>query len=690
MSTATELKAATPNTSPVHYRVRDRVAVLVIDNPPVNASSAAVRSGLLAGISRATADPAVDAVVLIGSGRNFVSGSDLKEFAGSDLPKPELPEVISAIEACPKTVVAAISGATLGGGLELALGCDWRIALENSTVGLPETTLGVIPGAGGAQRLMRLIGPELTIGLVANGTRRRLTSENHLGIVDRMTAGDLEGEAVRFANEGRGKRLVINQPVPGWSPGKVEAAAIAAIRASKGSAQVIAAVGAVLAGISLAPDRALAYERAEFTRLRNGPEAAALRYQFFARREALKSNGALTPAQLSRVAVIGAGTMGTGIARAFLDAGAEVILYDENDATLQKATEQLHAAYGRMAISGGIDKAEAEGRAARIVTARSLDELRGADLYIEAVFEDPGVKKSVLARLEPLAGDAPLATNTSYLDVDELAGVLAAPDKLVGMHFFSPAHRTPVLEIVNGRHTGTGAMAAAYGAARMMGKTPIISAVCEGFIGNRVYNAYRRQCELLLEEGAMPAQVDAALAGFGFAMGPFAVADMSGLDIAWRIRQSKAATRDPAERYPDVADSLCELGRFGQKSGRGWYQYGDDKRKPLPDPEVEQLILASSQRKGIARRAFTAEEIVRRALLAMANEAALLLGEGVAARPADVDLMLVLGYGFPAHRGGIAYWASQQNHEALVLEQEELARLTGPGFKRGDLTRLWT
>lgn len=689
MSTATELTAAT-NAGPVHYRVRERVAVLVIDNPPVNASSAAVRSGLLAGISRATTDPAVDAVVLIGSGRNFVSGSDLKEFAGSDLPKPELPEVISAVEGCPKPVVAAISGATLGGGLELALGCDWRIALENSTVGLPETTLGVIPGAGGAQRLMRLIGPELTIELVAHGTRHRLTSENHLGIVDRMTAGDLEEEAVRFAKEGRGKRLIINQPVPEWLPGKVEDAAIAAIKASKGSPQVIAAVGAVLAGISLASDRALVFERAEFTRLRNGPEAAALRYQFFARREALKSNDSLTPGQLSRVVVIGAGTMGMGIARAFLDAGAAVILYDENESTLIKATERLHEVYDRMVGSGSIDKGAAEAGTARIATARNLDELRGADLYIEAVFEDLDVKKSVLARLEPLAGDAPLATNTSYLDVNELAGVLAAPEKLVGMHFFSPAHRTPVLEIVKGRATGAGAMAAAYGAARMMGKTPIISAVCEGFIGNRVYNAYRRQCELLLEEGAMPAQVDAALTGFGFAMGPFAVADMSGLDIAWRIRQSKAATRDPAERYPDVADSLCELGRLGQKTGRGWYQYGDDKRKPLPDPDVEQLILASSQRKGLARRAFTAEEIVRRALLAMANETALLLGEGVAARPADVDLMLVLGYGFPAHRGGIAYWASHQDHECLVLEQEQLAQLTGPGFRRGDLSRLWT
>jgi 3-hydroxyacyl-CoA dehydrogenase len=688
MNTATTLAADPATPTAVNYRVSQQVAVLTIHNPPVNASSAAVRSGLVDGIARASADPAVEAIVLIGSGRNFVSGSDLKEFSSTALPKPELPTVIDAIEACPVPVIAAISGATLGGGLELALGCDWRIAEEGSMVGLPETTLGMIPGAGGTQRLLRLLGPAETIAWVTSGVRHRLSGSNSQGIVDRVTTGDLESEAISFALENPGKRVLMNQPIPEWPPGEVENAAVSAIAAAKGRPQIIAAVGAVLAGMALPGGHALAHERAEFTRLRNGQEAGALRHQFFARRTVLKANRPTAPAPLSRVAVVGAGTMGAGIARTFADAGLEVLLYDENDATVDRATASLRSAYKRLAVAGRLSQVEAEARARRIIASGSVNDLRGADLYIEAVFEDLAIKRSVLKRLETLPGGAPLATNTSYLDLNEIAQALTAPERLVGMHFFSPAHRTPVLEVIRGEATGEPALNAAFSAAGLLDKVPLVAGVCEGFIGNRIYNTYRRQCELLLEEGALPNQIDKSLTGFGFAMGPFAVADMSGLDIAWRMRQSKASSRDPRERYPDVADTLCELGRFGQKSGRGWYRYGQDRRTPIPDADVEELILASSARKGIQRKAFTAEAIVRRALLAMANEAALLLAEGIAERPSDVDLMLVLGYGFPAHQGGICYWATQQDPRALMREQEELALVTGPGFVRADLALL--
>jgi 3-hydroxyacyl-CoA dehydrogenase len=317
-------------------------------------------------------------------------------------------------------------------------------------------------------------------------------------------------------------------------------------------------------------------------------------------------------------------------------------------------------------------------------TSPNIESLAGADLYIEAVFEDIAVKTGVLRRLESVAAGAIIATNTSYLDIELLANAVESPDRLLGLHFFSPAHRTPVVEVVYGRRTAQPALDMAFAAAKALGKVAIRAAVGEGFIGNRIFNAYRRQCELLLEEGALPAQVDAALRQFGFAMGPFAVADMSGLDIAWRMRQRTADFRDPAERYPDVADQLCERGWFGQKSGRGWYRYGDDGRTPISDPEVNQLIIESSARQGIERRTLLPEDIVQRVLLAMANESALVLQDGIADRPSDIDLMMVLGYGFPDFRGGPTMWARQQDPAQLRRNLEDLAEATGVGFRRGD------
>jgi 3-hydroxyacyl-CoA dehydrogenase len=425
-------------------------------------------------------------------------------------------------------------------------------------------------------------------------------------------------------------------------------------------------VTAVLNGLVLDADAALDFERREFTRLRTGEEAAALRHLFFARRAVTKANRPHAARPLRRVGVIGAGTMGSGIARAFVEHGVAVTLFDQNPDAAARAVE-------RLAQSG------------HIAAGNALDDISDCDLVIEAVFEDMTIKTTLLQQLQRVVRPATvLATNTSYLDVDVLARALDDPTRLVGMHFFSPAHRAAVLEVVRGAQTSVAALDTALTAAQLLQKLPIVARVCDGFIGNRIYNAYRRQCELMLEEGALPHQIDHALVGFGFAMGPFAVSDMSGLDIAWRMRQATAGRRDPRERYPDVADTLCEQGRFGQKTGAGWYRYDVGSRAPIVDPEVETLIRTSGQRKQIEQRSFADTEIVERVLLAMANEAALLLSEGVADRSGDVDLMLTTAYGFPTHVGGLTPWVRARLID-LGPKLDELAAVTGFGFRRGDL-----
>lgn len=649
---------------PVSYEVRDAVALLVIDNPPVNASTQAVRAGLIDGLRKAATDDAVVGVVIAGNGANLIAGSDLGEFAAFSLPEPQLPQVIAAIEVCPKPVVAAVSGATLGGGLELALGCDGRVASASSVVGFPEITLGMIPGAGGTQRTLRLVGPRKTLDLVTSGRRVAVTEPLGRALVDEVVDGDPTEAALARARTRVEKRNLMDEPPLLDDPGEVEAAAQAAIAEAQGTPEVIAAVGAVLAGLALPSRRALDHERGEFTRLRTSADSAALRHGFFATMAAKRASRPSEAIDLRSVAVVGAGTMGRGIARAFLEAGLHVTIYDEKTDAARAAQRQLGT---------------------RLSVADTFEGLAGHDLYIEAVFEEIEVKSKVLAALEGLATDAPLATNTSYLDIEQLADSLRSPARLVGMHFFSPAHRTRVLEVISAERTSSTATDAALTAARLLGKQAIRSRPGPGFIGNRIYNAYRWQCELMLEEGALPQQIDAAMDDFGFAMGPFAVWDMSGLDVACRMRRATAADRDPAARYPEAAEVLCDQGRLGQKTGLGWYRYVEGSRSPVVDPTVAELIETIARRKGVARRTFSSQEISRRALLAMANEASLLLREGVSDRVTDVDLMLVLGYGFPARRGGIGFWVRSQDRRLLESELDELALVTGSGFRRGDL-----
>ncbi|MDX3029295.1 3-hydroxyacyl-CoA dehydrogenase NAD-binding domain-containing protein [Streptomyces scabiei] len=674
---------------PVTYTVERDVAVLVIDHPPVNASTAVVRAGLLAGVTAAARDERARAVVLIGAGRYFVSGSDLREFAADTLPEPQLPEVVAAIERCPKPVVAALAGATLGGGFELALGCDGRIAQAAGVVGFPEVTLGMIPGAGGTQRTLRLVAPSRALELATSAERLAVERARDEGLVDEVVTSSLRTEAIRFARALEGKRVLRDLPVRTDEPGALEESARRAVAAGRARPAVVAAVGAVLTGTAVPPGRALAHERAEFNRLRTGREAAALRHLFFARAAVRKANRAEADRALTHVGVVGAGTMGAGIARACAEAGIQVTVVDQDPAAARRAVEALGGTYLRMVSAGRLEEQKAGRRLELLSAGTDLSDLKDVDLVIEAVFEDTEVKVRVLRELESVTQPGTtLATNTSYLDVDELAASLEAPSRLVGTHFFNPAHRAAVLEIVRGAHTSGAAMDMAFTAAQVMRKLPIVAGVCDGFIGNRIYSAYRRQCELMVEDGATPERIDSALEEFGFAMGPFAVADMSGLDIAWRMRQRRAPGRDSRERHPDVVDQLCERGRLGQKTGGGWYHYEPGSRAPVSDSRVARLIEESRQRKGITPRDFTADEIVRRALMAMANEAALLLDEGIADRAGDIDLMLTLAYGFPEHVGGVTFWARGQDPSVLEAEQRRLGEATGWGFRPGRLALL--
>jgi 3-hydroxyacyl-CoA dehydrogenase len=506
-------------------------------------------------------------------------------------------------------------------------------------------------------------------------------------MIDKVIEGDLRSGAVAHSRSlGGRKRLLAQVALPDAPTEQVEKAAADALKAGRGRPHVQEAIEAVQASTRLPFAEALAQERATFQRLRSGTEAAALRHLFFAEREASKVPGleGVAARDLGRIGIVGAGTMGVGIATCFIEAGYSVTLVEQDEAGAQRGLERMREIQERAVSSGRIADDEAKRRLAQVRPSGNLKDLADADLVLEAVFEDMDVKIDLFRRLESVVRpDTILASNTSYLDLDRIAQSTSHPANVVGLHFFSPAHVMKLLEIVRAADTGAATLATAVAVGKRLRKTAVVARVGEGFIGNRIYAAYRRQCEFMLEEGAYPEEVDKALTAFGFAMGPFAVSDMSGLDIAWKMRQRLAATRDPKSRYVEIADRLCEQGRLGQKTGAGWYKYAPGKRGGEPDSDVRALIDASSAAKGIARRSFTAEEISRRALLTMVNEAALLLEEGIAARPSDVDLVIVSGYGFPRHEGGPLFWASRQDRGRIESELDEIAALSGHGFRKG-------
>ena len=639
------------------------IAVIVIDNPPINAGSASVREGLMAAVSAVDSDPTLNGAVLIGAGNTFIAGSDLREF-GQPLAEPQLPSVIRAIEACGKPFVAALHGAALGGGFELALGCDARVAAPGTVVGLPEVTLGIIPGAGGTQRLPRIVGIPRAIAMICSGERVGSAAALAAGLIDAEAQGELRAAAVAHTRQLAGfKRRLRDRVVPSTDAAAIAEAVASGLKSGKRRPQVQAAIDAIVATSTVAFDDGLADERAVFQRLRVSREAFALRHQFFAERESTKhpTLDDTRPREIRCIAIIGAGTMGSGIAIAALDAGYDVLLLEQEAAALERGANRIHEHYESRIKGGKIKAAVAAACEARLVASLDWPRIAEADLVIEAVFEDLGVKQQVFQRIDALARPgAVLASNTSYLDLDAIASATSRPQDVIGLHFFSPAHVMKLMEVVRGKASAPDALATGLAIGHKLKKLPVLTGNAFGFVGNRLYAAYRRQCEFMVEEGAAPEQVDAALEAFGFAMGPFAVADLSGLDIAWRMRQSQAATRDQAARYVHISDRLCEAGRLGRKTGAGYYRYADGKSRPQVDPAVAELIAKARSDKGITPRALGVEEIQRRVMLTLVNEAALLLAEGVAERATDVDVVLVNGYGFPRWEGGPVFWARER------------------------------
>lgn len=666
--------------------------LIEVNNPPINAGSLGVRQGLLDAINLLVANPALQAGVIIGGGQTFVAGSDLREF-GQPLVEPQLPEVLAAIESCAKPVVAALHGAALGGGLELALACDARIALDSAVLGLPEVTLGIIPGAGGTQRLPRRTGLVRAIQMVCSGERIKAKEAHQLRLVDRVVESDLQTHAIAFALKLTGKLRISDEVVPDFDAAAVEKAEQAALRAGKHRPAVITAIEALKDAARLPFAEGLARERTVFQQLRVSTEALALRHQFFAEREAVRLPAALqaTPRQVRAVAIIGAGTMGTGIAIAALDALLTVLLLEQDEAALERGHQRIVDHYQGRVAAGKLAADTARSHEARLQCTTDWSQLANADLVIEAVFEDLAVKQDVFRQIDAHARlGAVLATNTSYLDVDAIANATRRPQDVLGLHFFSPANVMKLLEVVRGSRTTPDVLATGMALGKQLHKLPVLCGNAFGFIGNRIYNAYRKQCEFMLEDGAWPEDVDQALQAFGFAMGPFSVADLSGLDIAWRMRKAQAATRNPRERYVAILDQLCEQGRLGRKTGAGYYTYTDGKQDKSTDGTVRAIIEAASTKRGVPRRSLGQTEIQRRALLAMVNEAALLLQEGIAQRAEDIDVVLVQGYGFPRWEGGPVFWARQQNHNQLDRDLQQLARESGHGFKVANLTPMLT
>jgi len=651
----------------VAYAQQGTVAVLTVDNPPVNALSVVVRQGLIDGIKRAVADPAVAAIVLIGKGKTFIAGADIREFGKPPQP-PRLTIAIAEIEASPKPVVAAIDGVALGGGLEVALGCHFRIGTPRTQVGLPEVKIGIVPGAGGIERLPRLIGLEPALKMMVSGDPVRAGKARELGIIDAVAEGDLLAEAVAFAERIAADKTPIRRLSQGeialdgvdWRALLADARA-AATKSNRGQISPQRVIDCVENAVTLPFDQSLGETIRTINELIPSEQAKALRYAFFAEREASKVpdiDGTIKARPLRNAVVIGAGTMGGGIAMCFADAGIPVRILENSADALEKGLARVEQNYQDMVQKGRIRAEDKAKRLSLISKAAGYDAIGDTDIVIEAAFEEMAIKKEIFARLDKACkADAILATNTSTLDVDEIAGATKRPESVIGLHFFSPANVMRLLEIVRGAKTSKDIVATSQALAKTIGKVGVVCGVCHGFVANRSRGPMTREASFLVDEGAPPQQVDKVLYDFGMAMGPFAVGDVAGIDVGWRVRRSLDATRPKDQRYSPTADRLYELGRYGQKTGKGWYRYEKGSRVALPDPEVEAVILQSSKDQGITRRQISDEEILQRCLYAAINEGAKILDEKIAMRASDIDIMWLYGFAFPRWRGGPMYYA---------------------------------
>ncbi|MDH3666614.1 MAG: 3-hydroxyacyl-CoA dehydrogenase NAD-binding domain-containing protein [Paracoccaceae bacterium] len=666
-------------TGPVRYALEGDVALVITDNPPVNALGFAVREGLQATLEQAIADDGAKAVVLVCEGRTFFAGADISEF-GKPPRHPILREVHEVIENCPKPVVAALHGTALGGGFETALACHYRVAVPSAKVGLPEVKLGIIPGAGGTQRLPRLVGVEKAIQMICNGNPIGAAEAHELGLVDRIADGDLTQTAVTFAREvvAKGATLVRvrDREAPGGAdPARFEAAREEFARKRRGFLAPQHCIAAVEAAATLDFDAGMKRERELFTELVTSDQSAAQRHLFFAERHANKIPDIPrdTPTRdIAQVSVIGAGTMGGGIAMSFANAGIPVVILETGQEALDRGMGVIRKNYEGSAKRGRITTEDAENRIGLIRPSLDITDISDSDLIIEAVFENMDLKKQIFRRIDNHAKPgAILATNTSTLDVNEIARATARPPSVLGLHFFSPANVMRLLEVVRGDATDKSVIATAMAMTKKIGKVPVLAGVCHGFIGNRMLHAYFDQAFRLLYEGCQPQDVDRAIYDFGFAMGPFAMSDLAGLDVSWRVRQEKGQTQP-------IADRLCELGRFGQKTGAGYYRYAEGSRTPEPDPEVAAIVEEEGLKRHGSRREIGTDEIVERCMLALVNEGARILEEGIALRASDIDVTYVFGYSFPAYRGGPMFWADLMGLPAALKKIEDF-KLAGHG-----------
>jgi 3-hydroxyacyl-CoA dehydrogenase len=649
------------------YTVQGSVAVVTLNNPPVNGLGLATRSAAVEAIRRAEADDAIRAIVLTGAGKAFSGGADIREFnSPKALTEPTLHTLIRVVENCSKPVVAAIHSVAMGGGLELALGCNYRVALPGAQIALPEVKLGLLPGAGGTQRLPRVLGLEMALNMVVSGTP--VPSEKLAGTAlfdEVFPAGtDLLAAATEFA-----MKVADVRPLPKVRDRKVDYPNHEAfVQFSRNTVKAVAGpfpaplecVETVAASVTKPFEEGLKFERERFLHLMQTPESKALRHAFMAERAASKVPDvpADTPVRtIGSAAVVGAGTMGGGIAMNFANAGIPVTILETKQEALDKGLATIRKNYENTVKKGKLTPEKCEQRLGLIKGTLSYEDIAQADIVIEAVFEDMGVKETVFRQLDAvMKPGAILASNTSTLDLNRIAGFTQRPQDVIGLHFFSPANVMKLLEIVRGRETGKDVLATALALSKKIKKTGVVSGVCDGFIGNRMLEQYLRQAFFLLEEGALPEQVDAAIEQFGFAMGPFRMSDLAGNDIGWYIRKRRAI-ESPEIAYSKTADLLCEQGRFGQKTGAGWYDYQAGDRKAYPSQLVNDMIVKHSQDIGLERRAIADSEIVERLVYALVNEGAKILEEGIALRASDIDMVYLTGYGFPLHRGGPMLYA---------------------------------
>jgi 3-hydroxyacyl-CoA dehydrogenase len=658
------------------------IGVLTLNSPPVNALSAALRAGIMAGLAKAKADDSLQALVLICAGRTFIAGADITEF-GKPPADPSLHDVIEHIEGLGKPVIAAIHGTALGGGLETALACHWRVAVPSAKLGLPEVKLGLLPGAGGTQRLPRLVGVAQALEMVTSGTPVGARQAAGLGLVDELTPEDeLRAHAILYARrvveENRPLRRVRDLPVAA-EPGVFDAFRKANARKFRGFDAPEYNIRCIEAAATKSFDEGLAFERNLFIELMNGTQSRAQRHLFFAERAAQKIPdlpAGTQPRAIRRVGVIGAGTMGGGISMNFLSAGVPVTIVETNEAALQRGTGVMRSNYENTAKKGRITQETVERNMGLLTPSLSLDDLADCDLVIEAVFENMDIKKQVFGKLDAIVKQgAILASNTSYLNIDEIAASTRRPADVCGMHFFSPANVMRLLEVVRGAKTAPDVLETVLQLARKIGKVAVVAGVCHGFIGNRMLELRQREANKLILEGAMPWDVDRVITAFGMPMGPFQMADLAGLDIGWSAESSRGET---------LRDQLCEQNRRGQKTRAGFYDY-DEQRTPTASDLVRDLVLRQSEKHGVTRRSISDEEILERCTYPMINEGALILEEGIAYRASDIDMVWLTGYGFPAYRGGPMFYADTVGLPKIVAKLREFQAMSEADFQPAPL-----